>query len=152
MKICINCHTISCCCTVIILTLQIYVISSEYILIRFQILTKHSEWVRITVNQFIWHSLQIKCATDTGWPLVRCERQVLWVLARMHCIGVFSWVGAVEREAFNRGAPALGPQCGATTVLICGRLSGHSRFRVCIQTNYGSISFAVTGQNTCMCI
>jgi len=89
IKICINCDTISCCCVVIILTLQIYVISSEYILISFQILTKQwvSEWVSIIVNQLIWHSLQIKCATDMGWPLLRCGRQVLWVLSRMHCIG-----------------------------------------------------------------
>jgi len=50
IKICINCDTISCCCMVILLTLQINVISLEYILIRFQILTKHSEWVSIIVN------------------------------------------------------------------------------------------------------
>ena len=43
IKIGINCDTIRCCCMLLIQTLQIYVISSEYILIRFQILTK-LEW------------------------------------------------------------------------------------------------------------
>ena len=57
---------------IIILTLQMYVISLEYILIRFQILTKH--WL----SQFIWHSLQIKCATDSKI----ITRKLKWLIVR----------------------------------------------------------------------